>query len=363
VSSLSASRRSLAGSPCGSSRIALELAEKAALAPFSRRSGAGSPMLCAMQKSVLLGLLAIAVVGCGGKPSDGEGDDAMTPPGDGSIQIPDAPPIPEGFTKLIGRTWSLQAGQQDIYRCVRVTVPQDMYITNIMAQAPLGTHHTVLSIASGSAAGADGEQNCAVTTLGMQMLYASGVGTSPLDFPTGVGIKVAAGTQIHLNLHLYNSSDQVLAGDSAILIKAQSTPPSILAEMVFAGRMFFSIPSSTPPQSADIQGGCTVNTPYKLFAVWPHMHKLATHQRVELIRGTTTTVLHDLPFDFTEQKYYLQGPEIQVQANDRINVKCTYLNNTGHDVQYGDSSDNEMCFTGLYRYPATSSNLFACTSF
>jgi len=146
-----------------------------------------------MQKSIALSLLVAAVMGCGsdhgGTPG---GDDA--PPTDGSITTPDSPPIPDGYTRLIGRTWTLQVGQQDIYRCVRVTIPQDMYITNIMAQAPLGTHHTVLSIASGSAAGADGEQNCSVGTLGMVMLYASGVGTSPLEFPAGVGLKIAAGT-------------------------------------------------------------------------------------------------------------------------------------------------------------------------
>ena len=79
-----------------------------------------------------------------------------------------------------------------------------MYITNIMAQVPLGTHHTVLSIMPGT----NGEQDCTVGTLGMVLLYASGVGTSPLDFPQGIGIKVAAGTHIHLNLHLYNASDQ-----------------------------------------------------------------------------------------------------------------------------------------------------------
>jgi Copper type II ascorbate-dependent monooxygenase, C-terminal domain len=313
-------------------------------------------MLASMQKSVLLALLAVAAVGCGGgNQMDGGGDDSP-PPIDSSV-TPDSPPPPPGFTRLIGRNWSLQAGLQDIYRCVRITIPQDMYITNIIAQAPLGTHHTVLSIMPGT----DGEADCGVGTLGLQMLYASGVGTSPLEFPSGVGIKVAAGTQIHLNLHLYNASDQTLTGDSAILVKAQSTPPPMLAEMVFAGKIRFSIPA-TPQQDYIVQGGCTVNTPYKLFAVWPHMHQLAKHQRVELIRGTTTTVLHDLPYQFSEQKYYPQAPELQVQANDRIVVKCTYFNNTGKDISSGDSSDQEMCFSGLYRYPATNSGLFSCSS-
>jgi hypothetical protein len=314
-------------------------------------------MLGPMQKSVLLGLLAIAVVGCKGGNASGGDDDDDGPPAD-SMGTPDSPPIPEGYTRLIGRTWSIQANGRDVYKCVRVTVPRDMYVTNIMAQAPLGTHHTVLSIMTGT----DGEQDCNVGTLGMQMLYASGVGTSPLDFPQGVGIKIAAGTQVHLNLHLYNASDQVLGGDSSILVKAQSTPPPTLAEMVFAGKMFFSIPYNTPVQDQVLQGGCTVNAPYTLFAVWPHMHKLASHQRIELIRGTTTTVLHDLAYQFEEQKYYLKTPEVQVQPNDRINVKCTYFNNTGQIVRYGDSSDDEMCYGGLYRYPAANSGLFSCTS-
>jgi hypothetical protein len=307
-----------------------------------------------MQKCVLLGLLAAAAVGCG-NVSDSSGHDA--PPGDGT-DLPDSPPLPDGYTRLIGRTWALQAGQQDVYRCVRVTIPQDMYITNIMAQAPLGTHHTVLSIASGLASGSDGEQNCSAAALGTVMLYASGVGTSPLDFPTDVGLKVAAGTKLHLNLHLFNASDEALGGDSAILVKAQPTPPPMLAEMVFAGTNNFEIPPNGQPYTKT--SGCTVNTPYRLFAVWPHMHQFATHQKVELIRGGASTVLHDLSYDFKEQKYYLKTPEVQVQQSDQIRVSCTWVNTTTSSVRFGESSNDEMCFTGLYRYPAANSGVFSC---
>jgi len=311
-----------------------------------------------MQKLVLLGLVAIAAAGCG-NVSDNGGDD-LPPPGD-SMELPDSPPPPPGYTRLIGRTWSLAAGQQDVYRCVRVTVPQDTYITSIMAQAPLGTHHTVFSFASGNAAGSDGEQDCSAGTLGMVMIYASGVGTSPLDFPADVGVKIAAGTQIHLNLHLYNASDVALAGDSAILVKAQPTPPPMLAEMVFAGTGNFSIPSNNQPYTKTTS--CTVNSPYRLFAVWPHMHQLATHQKVELIHSGTTTVLHDLAYSFTEQRYYLKSPEVQLQQNDQVRVSCTWVNNTGASVGFGESSNAEMCFTGLYRYPAANAGLFSCLGF
>jgi hypothetical protein len=319
-------------------------------------------MMPAMREYAYFALVLFAI-GCGGtNPGGGGGDEG---PADAATGNADAYVPPSGYTKLIGRTWTAAPGSDDVYKCVRVTVPQDMYITNIVAEAPLGTHHTVLSIAgSNGTSGPDGEQDCGVSTLGMVMLYASGVGTSPLDFPDGVGIKIAAGQQIHLNLHLYNAGDEPLSAESAIWVKAQSTPPATLAEMVFAGKFLFTIsgtPMNQTPKPQIVEGGCTVNSPYSLFAVWPHMHKLAKHQKVELIRNNVSTVLHDKPFDFAEQNYYLQSPVVEVQTGDKIRVMCTFLNPSTSNVTFGDSSDQEMCFSGLYRYPAKNSGLFQCT--
>lgn len=299
-------------------------------------------------------LVAIAfALGCGGTEPGMTGDDT---PMDAPSSMGDAYVPPSGYTKLIGRSWTLQPGDTDIYRCVRVTIPDDMYITAIEAQAPNGTHHTVLSIAGANGtSGPDGEQNCTVGTLGTQMLYASGVGTSPLEFPTDVGLKVMAGTQIHLNLHLYNAGDEAISGESAIWVKSQPTPPPTLAEMVFAGPLQFTIGTG----SDEVTGECTINKAYSVFALWPHMHKMATHQKIELLRGSDEPViLHDMPYQFGEQKYWLQDPMIQLQPQDKIRVTCSYNNTTGHQLSFGDSSDDEMCFGGMYRYPASGSNLF-----
>lgn len=253
----------------------------------------------------------------------------------------------------------LPAGATDTYRCVRLTIPTDTYLTNIIAQAPLGTHHTVLSISDGGTQGPDGDYNCSVGELGMVMLYASGVGTSPLDFPSGVGVKIPAGTQIHLNLHLFNATDQPISGDSAILVKSQATAPAMLAEMVFAGKFLFGIPANA--QNYTVTGGCMANTNYSLFAVWPHMHQFAVHSKLEHTRGGTKTVLHDDAYSFAEQNYYLKTPEVQVQIGDQLTVTCTYNNTTNSVVPFGESSTEEMCFTGLYRYPAANAGLFQCT--
>jgi hypothetical protein len=311
-------------------------------------------------KAILLCALLIA---CGGNPGGGDDDDV---PGDGANPA-DSAVVPEGYTRLIGRTWSLPAptgSTPDEYRCVRFTVPEDMYVTSIQAQAPAGTHHTVLSFAgSNGTAGPDGnDDGCDFTNIGMDMLYASGLNESKLDFPTDVGLKFSAGQQLHLNLHLFNATDNAISGDTAILVKASPTPPPTLAEMVFAGRFQISIGAGTPaaPKTTTLTGGCNNTKTYTLFAVWPHQHQLGTHQKVSVVRNAATTVLHDGPYDFQEQNYYLQNPMFDVLPGDRINVECTWVND-GPAVGFGESSNQEMCFSGFYRFPAQNDGRFNCT--
>jgi hypothetical protein len=41
-----------------------------------------------------------------------------------------------------------------------------------------------------------------------------------------------------------------------------------------------------------------------------------------------------------------------MKMGDKITVECTYLNDTGKTVTFGESTLEEMCFAGTYRYPA-----------
>ncbi|MBA3503236.1 MAG: hypothetical protein H0T65_22945, partial [Deltaproteobacteria bacterium] len=81
----------------------------------------------------------------------------------------------------------------------------------------------------------------------------------------------------------------------------------------------------------------------------------------EVTRGANTVKLHDGPYSFTEQNYYLQSPEYQVQVGDQIKVTCVWTNPGNTNVTFGESSTKEMCFVGMYRYPAASSGLFECS--
>jgi hypothetical protein len=309
-----------------------------------------------MMKLAYVSLVAgLGLIGCGG---GGEADDT----GDDDPQV-DAPPStdpdanPDGWEMLIGRDWNIPAGVNDIYRCTRIMVPEDIYIAGFRSQAPLGSHHAVLTIANNNS-GELGDYDCDVGSLDFKMLYASGVNTDDLMFPDGVGVFLPQGTYINLNLHLFNATDDAISGSSGVLVKKLAAEPPTLADMTFAGDVNLNIPGNNLPHVES--GGCnSLNRSFSIVALWPHMHQYATHQKVEFIHdGVPTTVL-DEAYSFSDQGNYPQTPNLEFQSGDGINVTCTYVNPGPSSVEWGDSSTEEMCFVGIYRYPA-GGTLFDC---
>lgn len=313
--------------------------------------------------SVAMTFLAIVSIGLSGcdKTSEGERADASPDP-----DVPDATPdtpdgsSADGFTTVISRPWSIPAGSE-IYRCTRVTLQEDMYISALRALAPLGTHHTVLSVHD-SVSGPDGDYNCGPGTLAHSMIFASGVGTNDLEFPQGVAIRLRAGQQLDLNLHLYNVSDTEITGTSGTQVKlVAAADVEQEAEVVFGGEYGIYLPND-PQNQKTVNGGCQFDQDATVLALWPHMHALGRHMKVTHEKASGNLTLLDQPYDFNEQLHYAIEP-VQVLAGERLSIDCTYLNDTGSTVTFGDSSEQEMCFAGIYRYPATGAGLFSCVEF
>ncbi len=313
-----------------------------------------------MSRSLAVGLLAVlgpSVVACGG---GGEGDDDGT-----AIDAPAASidtSVPEGWTTLLEGDWTLPSGQPDTYYCVYATVPRDMYIKAFRPLIPLGTHHTVLTKYT-SASPADGIRPCSVGTNGQSMIYGSGVGSPDFVFPTGVGLHLRAGDRLLLNLHLYNASDNAISGRSGTLIQ-EATAGEIQneAEIVLAGPTFgLNVPTGMSTQMGSCNISQITSVPIHVFSLSQHMHKTGTHMRSVITRGSQTITLQDIDYNFEEQTFQLVNPHVTLQPSDRLTTHCTY-NNPGPAKTFGDSSDDEMCFTDLFYYPAQGAN-FTCTGF
>ena len=263
----------------------------------------------------------------------------------------------DGWTPLISRGWTLRAGATNTYECTRIQVASELWITGFRAQSPLGTHHEVLTISTSSTA--TGDYDCFAGSLDTEMLYAAGVGTDDLLFPPGVAIHIPAGTYLNLNLHLFNATDNALSDHSGVLVKlVQPADVQHEADMMFSGTFTIDVPSDGQPHTA--QGGCTAASDWHIFTLWPHMHQTATHQTWTYSHGGVPTALLDDDFRFTEQRNYPIADTL-IHKGDVINTVCTYVNNTGSVMTWGDGSDKEMCFTGMYKYPA-GGDLFQCTT-
>jgi len=257
-------------------------------------------------------------------------------------------PTADGWTPLIARSWSLLPGATNTYKCTRIKIENDLWVSGFRGSSPLGTHHSVMTISTTSTQ--TGDYDCTAGSVDSQMLYASGIGTGDLVFPPGVAIHIPAGTYINLNLHLFNATDNMIADASGVMVKAvQPADVQHEADMMFSGSFAISIPPDGQLHTA--QGGCIAPTDWHVFTLWPHMHQAATHQTWTYTHGGIATTLLDDDYRFTEQKNY-PIPDTVIHQGDQIQTVCSYVNNTTVAIGFGDGSDKEMCFTGMYKYPA-----------
>jgi hypothetical protein len=269
-----------------------------------------------------------------------------------------AEPVAEAeWETLVGADWTLPPGTEG-YVCARKTISEDLWVSAFGAVAPPGTHHTVLTY--GPPTEPDGVFDCNTAINHDVMIYGSGVGSRPFTMPEGVAVRIPAGQQLLLNLHLFNTTAQELSGSSAITFQKltdEAREQTIEAEAILAGPTSLDI----PPGEHSITGGCTLKKDATLFAVGPHMHQLGVHMTVTAHSSDagSRTIL-DVPYSFDDQQVTPIPEAVPMRAGDFVEVRCDYRNNTNDTVTWGESSLDEMCFAGLYRYPRDPEAGFVC---
>jgi hypothetical protein len=196
-------------------------------------------------------------VGCGG--GAGGGPDATHGGDDG--------PSPDGgdhWVELAGRDWQIAAGTSDNYKCRKIQVTQEMWIAGFRSLSPQGTHHEIVTISSD--ASNLGDYDCSAANLDVKMLFAAGIHTNDMLFPTGVAMHIVPGQYINLNLHLFDATDQPLSGHSGVLVETVDAAAVIHeADMAFAGTYAIGTIPSDSPAVHKVFGGCTVPYDWHVF--------------------------------------------------------------------------------------------------
>ncbi|MBL8740736.1 MAG: hypothetical protein JNK04_06575, partial [Myxococcales bacterium] len=214
------------------------------------------------------------------------------------------------WTTLVTGDWSLDAGGEITSDLHSVVLDHDVFVGAIRPISPQGTHHTVLAIGDFSAG---------------NILYASGVDTNALEFPPGVGLRLRAGDNIVLQLHVFNPSQEPLSGTSGIEI-VEIAPEDVVneADIYLPGPLNLNIP---PNQTSTKTGTCVIDNEQTVFAVFPHMHQLGAHFKTTLNVGGVDTVIHDDDYDFYHQAFIPFEPTT-LSPGDSIKTECTWNNTT-----------------------------------
>ena len=280
--------------------------------------------------------------------------DPPSPPPTPTSDASDAPPASDpAWQTLMTGDWTLPPGTEG-YTCVRKTIDEDLYVNAFDVIIPQGTHHTLLTMGEPNAP--DGITPCSAGTNRTLSVFGSGVGTDPFVFPKGVALKIPKGTQLLLNLHLFNTGQAALSGTSGTRIRTVPASEVVnVAEGMLAGTVRIDLPSA---QTTTTVGYCTMSEDATIFAVAPHMHMLGVHEKAVAERAAGEVVLMDEPYTFDEQSYRNIQP-VEMKKGERIRVECTHNNTTANRVTFGESTLTEMCFAGLYRFPADGTS-FTC---
>ncbi len=269
-------------------------------------------------------------------------DDAPTLDAGGTPEIDAGGPSGD-YVPLITAEWTFVPGAEGYY-CATRTLTEDLYVGAIRPIAPLGTHHTTVSLGIPNGPDDPGSE-CGVS---FGQFYASGVGTQELILPEGVGLVARAGQQLRLNLHIFNATESDLHAISGVEVKLLE-PSQVVHEATVSlnGTTSFAIPPTGTPYTVShteaLEAGQT------LIAIFPHMHQAGSHFKARVLRGDAPITLWDEAYQFESQEFEAL-PALTIVAGDELETTCTWVNETASSIIWGDSSTAEMCFTILMSY-------------
>jgi hypothetical protein len=177
------------------------------------------------------------------------------------------------------------------------------------------------------------------------------------NVPPDVGLYLPSGSgnQLRLDVHYNNVGGTTAQQDSSgVELCVVSTPAKMRPH---TATTFGFTASATAPahMMVDNAATCTVTAsmgPVHLIGQSPHMHKLGVHAKFELTRADGShVVIHDMPFDFNEQRAYAIMPDLVLNTGDMITTTCSYNNTTDANVTFGQNTEDEMCFNFSTYWP------------
>jgi len=299
------------------------------LAAMTRPRCRRSPNLMLVRAGLLLG----SVAACGSPAA-----------------APDAadPLVIESRSAGIGPV-TVPAGGEDTV-CVVVDLGNDAprMLRAIHTHLGPGTHHVIVSRSdlplapepapcgafSGGGFGTDND-----------LLFIAEQSEASIDYPAGAGLPLEAHQHLHLEMHYINTQpagDQDIGATADFDLAADDGVTLRPVDVMFTGDLQLLLPAGEQTTAGgifDLPDGVD------LFAAVAHTHQWGEHATVELLDGgddPAPILLHEST-NWAERQLSVFEP-IHITERHKIRLTCDFDNQSGHDVTFGLSANDEMCF-------------------
>ena len=233
---------------------------------------------------------------------------------------------------------------EERFVCYAADTPADLSIKRFSVAGKPMIHH-FLMVTADDTKEPQGTSECgAAFKLSWSPIFMAGAGDSVVAIPDGAARQVGAGTQLVLQLHLLNATNQPVTEFAEVRMeRSPDADPTPVGQFIF-GTFDLALP---PKQKSNLQINCSVGgTPsgVQIFAMFPHMHYLARKQTLKLgpDQNNLSTIYTRNPYDFQQQT--IDPLDLRILPGTAARLTCSYDNDRDETITYGESTNNEMCF-------------------
>lgn len=179
-------------------------------------------------------------------------------------------------------------------------------------------------------------------------------GVSAITIPDGLAFRIPANTQLMIQTHWINATQNPVDGQAVAYITAVPSSPSRQTMDLFdVVNTSFTLPAG---QVTTATSTCTVQKDLNIFALAGHMHEFGQHfdYKVADAGGANTQMLWSKDWAPEYQSappytVYGQAQPLVLKAGQQVSVTCTWNNTTGNDMAF----PREMCVGTSFYFPAT----------
>jgi hypothetical protein len=308
---------------------------------------------------LLLLAVAIAAVvasGCGSSGASKAGDsipDAGFAYGEAGTFVDDGggtDPNTAYSVTLVSDVFTVAPGAE-VYKCQDFANPfggQQVDVIKHESHMPLGSHHVLLFFKTNATDGA--AEDCS----GLEAYPFQYVAQSPdfsMTYPPGIGATIPTSIGFRMNMHYLNTgSTPIQAQDRITMYVAKPGIVTQHAGTIFYEQLTIQVPATNKPYTSTTS--CNLLQDVNLLSADSHMHRRAT--------GFTATANGETLYQTTQWSdptLQVYSPPIHLTAGTPITWGCTYVNDTGSPLTYGESAaTNVMCIYQGTFYPVADIN-------